>query len=274
MWLYIPTSVSAAVQEDSTSGLTEAQAELLSRSVTLREKSPPPRRWSAILRKERWLMLLSGLTLKPSTSQRGVDKWKESWVATHVSLGAQQTEIGWEKPIPVTSGLTSKQESRQLDLFGASLKMSPVIFPWASIPSRKAYEAWATKLRQHSLQRRKSGQVTNANDYSSWPTPVARDVKGGGVDNGSLIRSDGKHRLDTLDRVSVRWDPTHLVRPTVDGTTFRSDYSLRRLNPDFVDWMMGWADGWTSLGQTVSALLGTELSPNREPQHGESYGEK
>ena len=123
MWIYIPTSASVAVQADSTPGLTEAQAELLSQSVTLREKVVQPRRWSTTLRKERWLMLLSGLTLKPSTSQRGVDKWRESWVATHVSR-SQQSGLNWDPPIPDISGPTSKQESKQPNLFGFSLKTS------------------------------------------------------------------------------------------------------------------------------------------------------
>ena len=299
MWIYIPTSVSVAVQEDSTSGLTEAQAELLSQSVTLREKSPPPRRWSAILRKERWLMLLSGLTLRPSISQRGVDKWKESWVATHANPSAKSAS-GWEPPIHVTSGRTSKQESKQLDLFGASLKMSPAICHWDSVRSPSAFKTWVTQLRRHSSQRRKSAHHTKEIAYSSWATVVARDYKGA-YSNKGLIRKDGKIRMDALPDQAVRWrtplatdatkipsaslarqvDPaakwnfrrgSHTDPRIQDGWVFREDYNHRYLNPNFCEWMMGWGIGWTFLGQTVSALLETESCLTQQHWPGTNVG--
>jgi len=57
-----------------------------------------------------------------------------------------------------------------------------------------------------------------------WPTPTARIWKGGGR---QMIRSDGKSREDMLD-----W----LVEK--DGG---------RLNPTWVEWLMGWPLEWTDL---------------------------
>jgi len=202
----------------------------------------------------------------------------ESWVATHVSLGAQQTKTGWEKPIPATSGLTLRQESRQLDLFGASLRMSPHIYPWDSkAPSEKAYADWVMRLRAHSSQLNQSAHRTNGRDSSSlhtagrWATPAARDYKGG-YSNESLVRKDGKLRGELLPDQAVRWDITHLVLPTQDGTKFRSDYSQQRLNPDFTDWLMGWPDGWTSVRVNASALLETASYLEQQQLPGNSAG--
>ena len=265
MWIYIPTSVSVAEQEGLTSELDVAQAELLSLSVTLREKSPQPHRWSAILKKERWLMLLSGLTLRLSTSQRGVDKWKESWVATHVNR-SQQSGLNWEPPILDTSGRTLRRVSKQLDLFGASLRMSAVIYPWDSPPSQKAYDAWVIRLRQHLLLRRKSAQVINENDYSSWATPLATDAKK--KPSGSLAR-----QVDPQSKWSAR-RATHLDPRTEDGWMSHGDYSHRLLNPNFCEWLMGMDVGSTSLAKTVSGLSETELSLTQRHWPGTNCGMK
>ena len=57
-----------------------------------------------------------------------------------------------------------------------------------------------------------------------WPTPTARIWKGGGR---KMIRDDGKSREDMLD-----W----LV-----------EQNGGRLNPTWVEWLMGWPLGWTDL---------------------------
>ena len=58
-----------------------------------------------------------------------------------------------------------------------------------------------------------------------WPTPTARIHKGGG---NSMTRKDGKSRSDMLD-----W--------AVEYQTGM------RLNPTWVEWLMGWPLGWTDL---------------------------
>jgi len=58
-----------------------------------------------------------------------------------------------------------------------------------------------------------------------WPTPTARCHKGGG---NSMTRKDGKSRSDMLDWV-------------VEYQTGM------RLNPMWVEWLMGWPLGWTDL---------------------------
>ena len=60
----------------------------------------------------------------------------------------------------------------------------------------------------------------------AWPTPTASDRKGGG--KGSIRKDTGKRREDRLD---------HLLEPGQQG----------KLSPDWVEYLMGWPVGWTSL---------------------------
>jgi hypothetical protein len=65
----------------------------------------------------------------------------------------------------------------------------------------------------------------------NWPTPSARDHKGGY--QGGRIRN-GKVSVDTLD-VAVQH--------------YSGDKNkVGHLNPDWVEWLMGVPTGWTGLG--------------------------
>ena len=65
-----------------------------------------------------------------------------------------------------------------------------------------------------------------------WPTPCTRDYKGAHTKAG-LIRKDGKSRLDQLPNAVM-----------YGGTTTPQTAPL---NPDWVEWLMGWPIGWTDL---------------------------
>jgi hypothetical protein len=66
-----------------------------------------------------------------------------------------------------------------------------------------------------------------------WPTPAARDGKGGYI--GGRIRN-GKVSWDTLD-VAVQW-------------TDNQQKTGGQLNPQWVEWLMGFPIGWTDLNNS------------------------
>jgi hypothetical protein len=70
-------------------------------------------------------------------------------------------------------------------------------------------------------------QMTPAN---FWPTPSSRDHKGGYI--GGRMRN-GKVSWDTLD-VAVQWTDN---QSKTNGV----------LNPQWVEWLMGFPEGWTDL---------------------------
>ena len=91
---------------------------------------------------------------------------------------------------------------------------------------------WPTPMHSEArqgLQIRREGkkgtQESLTTAVMTWPTPTARIWKGGG---DAMTRKDGKSRSDMLD-----W----AVEYQTGG----------RLNPQWVEWLMGWPVGWTDL---------------------------
>lgn len=92
-------------------------------------------------------------------------------------------------------------------------------------------------------------QIGLEHQVRSWASPTARIHKGGG---NAVIRQDGKSRLDMLDWQAEAWSPSSPPDQTMpDGST--SSAPKRRLNPQFVDWLMGWCPGWTGSGPEETA---------------------
>ncbi len=102
---------------------------------------------------------------------------------------------------------------------------------------------------------------------TAWPTPTAQNVKGSSPD--SVTRADGKTRMDILhyraeqgfsrpapetlrhgpklSRLRRIWHP---LRASVIASHGRATWrrlwkgrTKRRLNPSFVEWLMGWPPG-------------------------------
>lgn len=69
---------------------------------------------------------------------------------------------------------------------------------------------------------------------SMWPTPSCRDWKDTGDMSNSMVRKDGKSRMDTLGRL------------TFDGSTAQTE-SKGSLNPAFVCWLMGYPENYEKL---------------------------
>lgn len=137
---------------------------------------------------------------------------------------------------------------------------------------------WTTQ-QAHDVTARGSGQMPTANagnrclatDAMTWPTPAAQNAKGSseGSSEGSINRQDGKSRMDilhylaeqgfsrpaplpqphgpTLSQLRPIWRP---LRASVIASHGRATWrrlwkgrAKRRLNPLFVEWLMGWPPG-------------------------------
>lgn len=86
-------------------------------------------------------------------------------------------------------------------------------------------------------------------DAALWPTPAARDHKGSCAEGG-LTRMDGKSRMDQLANAAVFSPLGQALKdgqpssPSTPGSPQPSE--TKKLNPYFVEWLMGWPAGWTS----------------------------
>ena len=138
---------------------------------------------------------------------------------------------------------------------------------WPRSGSMRSGEVFAHPMLAHR---------TAGNGCSSWPTAVADEVKSGTRNHqgralnkevhtwATPTASDDEHKVTVnslqpglvgeVDRFSGRPVQEALK---IGGKLSKSDQtSLPRLNPKFVEWLMGWPQGWLEL--TGSASSGTE----------------
>jgi DNA (cytosine-5)-methyltransferase 1 len=120
------------------------------------------------------------------------------------------------------------------------------------------------------------GSVGLARMVKLWPTPTQRDYKGTSAEEG-LIRNDGKSRMDQLPNAVKFW-PTPRQFMYKDSTTDRNKGNIGekvggQLNPDWVEQLMNFPEGWTDLevdepSEWVGwpALLGQEQYPYEFPR--------
>jgi len=213
-----------ALKEDLSLPGLNIESSLLSRSKPTRLRV-----WQTRWKEGSFYLAVYGRILKPCQYNLFETKLTSSLAAIHVSPLAQQ-ESDLEKKTQDTCGLTSGDTLNQLDLFDASLKTSKDTSVLDSEKSLATWKALVIKSRGEYSQRVKLALLTREKESTSWPTPSARDHKGGY--QGGRIRN-GKVSFDTLD---------------VAAQHYSGDKNkVGHLNPDWVEWLMGVPTGWTEL---------------------------
>lgn len=93
-----------------------------------------------------------------------------------------------------------------------------------------------------------------------WATPTSRDWKDGANPSSAVATNSllGRQAPRTMQA----------------GEVFRLDTGPLRLNPAFVEWLMGWPAGWTTIsrGLTSSTSSETVSSLSKPPAHLDSSG--
>lgn len=292
-WLSRAPALALALRRRTMTRAEWREVSSLARSVTWRSTSLPPSSLLRVFATVPSLTLLSGLTSNRSTLERGAASWMESLAATRVSRSAPPAS-GSASTTPATSGRGSRDTFDPSAPGGASSRTWASIFGSDTTTlSAPTLRALATASRRSSSRRRTSARPTAANDSSSspsewqtpvaedseqsqrrrpkdrtlttetrewamgWPTPKARDYKGG--------QGEQERNSPDLDKVAEAW-PTP---DTVDGppapptsapgepSSPAAPTSPLRLNPLFVEGLMGWPEGWTSLAPIGSASSAT-----------------
>ena len=200
MWIHLPSTLLASVQDTQESNLDSEKLSQLEQSAMWKSKFLQQRSWQNVWKRDTSIKLLSGLTSKPSTLNHGVEKWISSLGDSHVNPFRLQ-DTNEEKMTRETYGLT------QPDLFGglghqsSFLKMCQESSNTISVKSDPNFERWVTRLRKDYSQRLKQAHLTNDNGFSSWPTVRASDDEGGIPSNVEL--SNGSFSRTNAD--GVRW---------------------------------------------------------------------
>jgi hypothetical protein len=260
MWI-VPKTLSAFVPD--TEGLNldlEERAWMLESSAMWRSKPSSKQTWLRRLKKDEWMTRLSTRILKPSLHESFEEKYTDSLEDIHVSHSVAQGSEK-EKKTQGTYGHTSESMSGQLDLFGASLKMSEVTPRWGYGESCPIWKKMVTERSGDCSARRKQARLTNASECSSWPTPRAGNPgsrKPG--TGGKILAEEAKknwHTPDCSDRRSAKSKQQglsnqakqHAGPPAQEkSSTSGKNQGSPKLNPNWVEQLMGLPIGWTDLG--------------------------
>jgi hypothetical protein len=114
-------------------------------------------------------------------------------------------------------------------------------------------------------KRNSKGLASEVDHRQNWPTPAARDYKGANSREHCEVNGTGRKHMDQLPN-AVKY-----ITPRVGGEESLDSVEKRKgreaaerhntlasveaahgeqpgqLNPDWVEWLMGWPIGWTSL---------------------------
>ncbi len=276
MWAVVPEFCrSAPASEGWTLGSDEC-FQLLEQSVTWRGKQRVSKSWQRAWKKDLWIQHLCGRISKVLTAQIGVEQWISSLRDTPVSLSATpaneraQTTLG-------TSGLTLRESSGKPSQGLLFSKTSKDTSPKGSKKSSRRLPNWGSMQSGVYTAQPKPAFPTAGTGPSSWPTAVAGDSKSCGAAGYST--ESGRHSGTTLTDAMKAW-PTPTARDHKDGTdpslkvptngrlglsaprttgaTYRNTSGLR-LNPLFVESLMGFPIGWTAF-----APLATQSFPSKQ----------
>jgi hypothetical protein len=93
-----------------------------------------------------------------------------------------------------------------------------------------------------------------------YPTPAARDAKGANSKEHVTTNGTGAMHMDQLPNF-VEHSLPDFSRPDPKNTTTgeQSSTSTRRLNPRFVEWLMGWPIAWTDCDAPATAFIPYKL---------------
>ncbi len=263
-------------------------SKICEQSLMWRSKHSLARTWLQRLKRVSWMQHLSGRILKPLMDSRFETEYTSSLAVIPVSRSVAP-ESEKEQATLDTFGRIYSNTFVQLDLFGASSKTSQGTSHLDSKRFSQAYETWVTKLRQDCLQRKKLAHLIRENDYLFWQTPETGDsvsrqfsvnsrgepklsaqAKIGGrlcQDNPNI---NGKNRglfpiprTETMEACTSKGYGDTLL----EGVMGKKGYQKKqRLNPAWVEQLMGLPQGWTNFD-----CLEMELSRKQQKKRLEFY---
>jgi len=184
------------------------------------------------------------------------------------SLSAKQV-IAKVKKIHATCGLGCATPLARLDPDTQSWKMLEGIFPSVEQPSLPILPPSGMTQNGTLLARKVSARTTVETEYSLWPTPTTQEVEHPEMvltPTGRRLSKDGKtsHSVGLADLATMwptpqanSWGATghrQMLQKHQDSGSISQDEKLGmqagnggKLNPTWVEWLMGFPEGWTDL---------------------------
>lgn len=153
----------------------------------------------------------------------------------------------WPTPKAITGGANSNREERKAG--GPDLQEATKHWP-----APRSTDGTKGGPNQHGSR----GDLMLPSATAQWPTPAARDYRseqGGGSDNDAFQPTCGSESASVCSALPLfapgptdeRWPAIIEQAPWLAPAIAASpeEPEKRRLNPRFVEWLMGWPIGWT-----------------------------
>ena len=214
-------TLASALDTEALSLDLNEQSQICAQSLFVRSKPSPSAIWLRKWKRDSWTQHLSGRILKPSLGQRFATEWTSSLGATHVSPSVQPGNAE-ARTTQGTCGPTSQTAFDFSGLGAVSLRTSKDISAWGCPTSSKTWQEWVIERRGAYSQRLNAVRHTSESGSSSWPSPVASEVRQGFQD-----RSRGmKGSQESLTTVVIKSWPTpncmDVITPNRDLTQMES----------------------------------------------------
>lgn len=282
-WAHLPNSLFSAESGGGflgRSGFSDGARSVMSSGMSMRSRSS--RRGS---KKGTSTMRRSGITSSPLTGDHGADLWISSLRDFRANHSAVR-ESSWRKmiramgsPPPSASYAKYDQESHGWKTFQVSFMDGTVTLA----PFLGSFTKQGTMRSGVCFRQKKSVRHTRGRDSGSLPTPkVSRSTYDRNPRTGEKVYTlagmarHGKLQdysiptptVDDADNSSL--PPSQITRGNLPGHLLREGVaSGGQLNPEWVEWLMGWVIGWTGLEALAMDRFQLWLR-----KHGVSYGEE
>ena len=202
----------------------------------------------------------SGMTFKPLMESRGKELLTLYLEVSHAKTSVQQgreQELKENDQVCGNTWLESSEKSNQLTF----LPKTPLCSALEdSVLSSKTLPRWGMMLNGECYPQPKLALITNENVCGSsqkWPTPDANCGQRGSQPNWTPTRKSGHPAQYTINQaVRDSLFPTPTCHNSKEGA-YPAEYKRKtpslathaggKLNPMWVEWLMGWPLGWTDL---------------------------
>jgi len=187
-----------------------------------------------------------GMTFKPLTDSRGeaLLKWFLEGFPAPTFHQQERVLESTEKPLPCGSIWLESAVKYCLAISGWRTHrcLWEEVLPESSV----TLPQWGMMQDGVLWERTMPAHLTNETESGSWPTPTVDDAHNVTRKSGafqSLTRSVMMFPAPTAHNAKETGAPSQLKRQTVQ----LGDLVGGKLNPTWVEWLMGWTLGWTDL---------------------------
>ena len=285
IWLRIPSTtyhcapVLQGSNLDLISHLKTSKPFVMSKGKPMRPQSLL-KKW----KKEPYMMRLYGIMCEPSTLNLGVEEFIQSLGVSHVSHLAKR-ETSWQRMTPVTSGPNSSGSLAKFDQISSSWKTSQVSLNLQHLPFSQTWPKWGimrhgvlskqvmwepcTIERGGFAWHGKMVMMPTPTSNPSYRHPIGNSKKHPGYQRmlAMLPTPNAMNALRTgkeIDPVywlesAKKWKKkginkhfplpmavqTNGINPIKNPSVINSIKIGGKLNPEWVEWLMGWPIGWT-----------------------------